>query len=203
MILISVQSVAKSFGVHQVLGDVSFSLQKGEKMGLVGVNGSGKTTLMRLISGQEQPDGGAIHLGKGLRIGYLAQLGDLDPGQTVWETVRAVFAPVIALQERLGEVEKEMEAAGNHPQEALRLAAEYQRLTERFDQLEGYAYEGEMLWVLSVWAFPAFHERKTPPSPAGSAPGCPGRCCCKARRAADGRSTNHGTWRPSSGSRIT
>ncbi|MEA5015400.1 MAG: ABC-F family ATP-binding cassette domain-containing protein [Candidatus Limiplasma sp.] len=161
MILISVQNVAKSFGVHQVLGDVSFSLQKGEKMGLVGVNGSGKTTLMRLISGQEQPDGGAIHLNKELRIGYLAQLGDLTPGDTVWESVRQVFAPVIALQERLGEVEKEMEAAGNSPQEALRLAGEYHRLTERFNQLEGYAYEGEMLGVLGGLGLPpAFHGRK-------------------------------------------
>ena len=161
MILISVQNAAKSFGVHQVLSDVSFSLQKGEKMGLVGVNGSGKTTLMRLISGQEQPDGGAVHLSKELRIGYLAQLGDLDPGDTVWESVRRIFAPVIALERRLGEVEEEMAAAGDQPGEALRLAAEYQRLTERFNQMEGYAYEGEMLGVLNGLGLPQeFHDRK-------------------------------------------
>ena len=50
MILISAQDVQKSFGTHEVLKGVSFSLQKGEKMGLVGVNGCGKTTLMRIIS---------------------------------------------------------------------------------------------------------------------------------------------------------
>ena len=52
MILISAQDVQKSFGTHEVLKGVSFSLQKGEKMGLVGVNGCGKTTLMRIISGE-------------------------------------------------------------------------------------------------------------------------------------------------------
>ena len=52
MILISVQELQKSFGVHEVLRSVTFSLQKGEKMGLVGVNGCGKTTLMRMIAGE-------------------------------------------------------------------------------------------------------------------------------------------------------
>ena len=58
MILISAQDVQKSFGTHEVLKGVSFSLQKGEKMGLVGVNGCGKTTLMRIISGEAEADGG-------------------------------------------------------------------------------------------------------------------------------------------------
>ena len=61
MILISVQEITKGFGAHEVLKGVSFSLQKGEKMGLVGVNGCGKTTLMRIITGEMEPDGGMIH----------------------------------------------------------------------------------------------------------------------------------------------
>ena len=56
MILISVQNVQKGFGAHEVLRDVTSSLQKGEKMGLVGVNGCGKTTLMRMLSGEEWED---------------------------------------------------------------------------------------------------------------------------------------------------
>ena len=57
MILISVQDIVKGFGTHEVLKGVSFSLQEGEKMGLVGVNGCGKTTLMRIITGEVE-DGG-------------------------------------------------------------------------------------------------------------------------------------------------
>ncbi len=150
MILISVQNVQKSFGMHEVLQDVTFSLQKGEKMGLTGVNGCGKTTLMRLLSGEEAPDGGAIHKNKDLRIGYLAQVDDILLTDTVWEALLRVFAPVIAMETRLKELEHAMEqnAEGDEGQ-MLRLSAEYQRLTEQFARLEGYAYEGEMLGVLT------------------------------------------------------
>ena len=79
MILISVENVKKSFGIDQVLRDVTFSIQKGEKMGLVGANGSGKTTLMRILTGEHQADSGAVHRNKGLKLGYLAQIDDIDP----------------------------------------------------------------------------------------------------------------------------
>ena len=160
MILISMQNVQKSFGTHQVLRDVTFSLQKGEKMGLVGVNGGGKTTLLRLITGEEQPDGGTVHIGKELRVGYLAQLGDLNPADTVWEALLHVFAPVIALERRMREVEGEMAAAYDAAL-SLRLSAEYQRLTEQYARMEGYACEGEMLGALSGLGLPShLHGRK-------------------------------------------
>ena len=92
MILISVQDLEKGFGVHEVLRGVTFSLQKGEKMGLVGVNGCGKTTLMRLIAGEMQADSGSIHMSKDLRIGYLAQLDDIPLTDTVWGALLKVAA---------------------------------------------------------------------------------------------------------------
>ena len=73
MIVLSTQNVAKSFGVNEVLKDVSFTLQQGERMGLVGVNGCGKSTLMRIIAGLESPDSGEISMARGTRVGYLAQ----------------------------------------------------------------------------------------------------------------------------------
>ena len=148
MILISVQNVQKGFGAHEVLRDVTFSLQKGEKMGLVGVNGCGKTTLMRMLSGEEQPDGGSIHMNKDLRIGYLAQVDDIALTDTVWSAMLRVFEPVIALQKRLQALEGELAQHADDEQLTLRLSAEYHRLTEQFARMEGYAYEGEMIGVL-------------------------------------------------------
>ena len=87
MIILALQDVQKSFGAHEVLKSVSFTLQAGERMGLVGVNGSGKSTLMKIITGLETPDKGSVHLQKGLKLGYLAQQGELsgngpgDPGK--------------------------------------------------------------------------------------------------------------------------
>jgi ATP-binding cassette subfamily F protein 3 len=149
MILISVQNVRKGFGANEVLRDVTFSLQKGEKMGLIGVNGCGKTTLMRLISGETQPDEGAIHMSKDLRVGYLAQISDIDPADTVRGAMLKVFEAVIAVEKRLGELEKEMAHTAGDEQAGLRLAADYQRLTEQFTRMEGYAYDGEITGVLS------------------------------------------------------
>ncbi len=149
MILMSVQNVKKSFGLHDVLRDVTFSLQTGEKMGLVGVNGCGKTTLMKMLTGEISPDEGTIHKNKDLRIGYLAQVNDIDPSDTVWGALLRVFEPVIALKRRLVELEGEMEASADDTDHMMRLSGEYQRLTERFATEEGYAFEGEMQRVLS------------------------------------------------------
>lgn len=149
MILISVQNIQKSFGAHEVLRDVTFSLQKGEKMGLVGVNGCGKSTLMRLISDEDEPDGGQIHKSKELRIGYLAQLDDIALTDTVWGALLRVFEPVIAMEKRLRALEEELAHSADDADRTLRLSAEYQRLTEQFARMEGYAYEGEMQGVLT------------------------------------------------------
>ncbi|MDY3816334.1 MAG: ATP-binding cassette domain-containing protein [Candidatus Limiplasma sp.] len=160
MILISVQDIEKSFGAHQVLRGVSFSLQKGEKLGLVGVNGCGKTTLMRIITGEMEADGGQIHKNKDLRIGYLAQVDDIALTDTVWGALLRVFEPVIAMEKRLHELEKQMEQ-DNDPDTALRLTETYQRLLEKFNEAEGYAYEGEMLGVLNGLGLkPEMHQRQ-------------------------------------------
>ena len=159
MILISVQELQKSFGVHEVLRSVTFSLQKGEKMGLVGVNGCGKTTLMRMIAGEMQPDGGTIHRNKDLRVGYLAQLDDIPLTDTVWGALLKVFEPIRIMERRMAEIEKLLESAD--PETALRLSSEYQRLTESYNAQQGYAYEGEMLRVLNGLGLkPEMHQRQ-------------------------------------------
>lgn len=159
MILISVQELQKSFGVHEVLRSVTFSLQKGEKMGLVGVNGCGKTTLMRIIAGEMQPDGGTIHRNKDLRVGYLAQLDDIPLTDTVWGALLKVFEPIRVMERRMAEIEKLLESAD--PETALHLSSEYQRLTESYNAQQGYAYEGEMLRVLNGLGLkPEMHQRQ-------------------------------------------
>ena len=159
MILISVQDITKSFGTHDVLKGVSFSLQKGEKMGLVGVNGCGKTTLMRIITGEVESDGGMIHKSKDLRIGYLAQVDDIALTDTVWGALLRVFEPIIAMENRLRDLEQQMEN-NSDPEVAMKLTADYQRLLERFNEAEGYAYQGEMLGVLNGLGLkPEMHQR--------------------------------------------
>ena len=119
MIVLALQEIRKSFGTHEVLKQVSFTLQERERMGLVGVNGSGKSTLMKIIAGAETADEGTVSIQKGLRVGYLAQQGELSGQETVQRVVESVFDPLARMEEELRSLEHEMaEQAGDG--EALR-----------------------------------------------------------------------------------
>ena len=108
MIILALQEIRKSFGTHEVLKGVSFTLQEQERMGLVGVNGCGKSTLMKIIAGEETADAGSVNIQKGLRIGYLAQQGELSGKETVQEVLERVFDPLVRMEEEMRSLEAEM-----------------------------------------------------------------------------------------------
>ncbi len=155
MIVLSVQGVQKSFGVHEVLKDVSLTLQQGQRMGLVGVNGSGKTTLLKMIAGEDHPDAGQIHCTRGLRTGYLAQQGMVTEGHTVWQELEQVFAPLLDIERRMRALEHEMADAHDDAEAFARISADYARLTDAFEQGEGYAWRSAIQGVLAGLGFNA------------------------------------------------
>ena len=82
--MLAVSNISKSFGIKQILNQVSFTLKQGERAGLVGPNGCGKTTLLRILAGMDPPDSGIVHLTpSNLRIGYLPQGLIFQPGETI------------------------------------------------------------------------------------------------------------------------
>jgi ATP-binding cassette subfamily F protein 3 len=92
--MLTVHQLAKSFDLHTLFHNVSFSINRGERIGLIGPNGCGKTTLLRILAGVETADSGHLQAAPGLRIGYLPQGFELDPRQTVGEiTARAAGHP--------------------------------------------------------------------------------------------------------------
>ncbi|MBO7662484.1 MAG: ABC-F family ATP-binding cassette domain-containing protein [Clostridia bacterium] len=161
MILLSVQDIRKSFGGHEVLKKVSFTLQEGERMGLVGVNGSGKSTLMKLIAGQETADDGQISIQKGLRVGYMAQQGDLSGEETVQEALESVFAPLQAMEAELRELEEEMARSGGDPETLRRLGSRYDALTRNFERENGYGWHSAVEGVLAGLGLREYRNRKT------------------------------------------
>ena len=153
MIVLSAQNVAKSFGVNEVLKDVSFTLQQGERMGLVGVNGCGKSTLMRIIAGLESPDSGEISMARGTRVGYLAQQDMVTHGASVWAELEKVYAPVFDMEKRIRSLEAEMEHAHEDAARFSRLSAEYDRLCRAFEEADGYAWKSLVSGVLNGLGF--------------------------------------------------
>ena len=149
MIILSLQGIRKSFGTHEVLRDVTLTLQEGERMGLVGVNGSGKSTLMKIIAGQETADDGVISIQKGLSLGYLAQQGELDGNETVLRSLESVFDPVVALEREMRDVEEAMGTATGDPNLLARLGGKYDSLTRAFEEGNGYGWRSRVQGVLA------------------------------------------------------
>ncbi|MGZ6316880.1 MAG: ATP-binding cassette domain-containing protein, partial [Anaerolineales bacterium] len=82
--MLTVHHVSKTYGIQPILADISFSINAGERVGLVGPNGSGKTTLLRILAGMEIPDSGSVARTRpNLAVGYLAQGAEFEPGQTL------------------------------------------------------------------------------------------------------------------------
>ncbi len=88
--ILAARQIYKSYGDEQVLEDVDLTLVHGDKMGLLGPNGCGKTTLLRIMLGEEYPDGGRIEKGDKTEIAYMSQTGpDFDPEKTIYEAFSA------------------------------------------------------------------------------------------------------------------
>ena len=153
MIILSAQHIAKSFGVNAVLRDVSLTVQQGDRIGLVGVNGCGKSTLMRILAGLDAQDGGEISLVRGLRVGYLAQQNMVTSGETVWDELQKVYEQVFAMEKKLRELEDEMAHAHTDAQRFAQLSADYDRLTQRFEEADGYSWKSMVSGVLNGLGF--------------------------------------------------
>ena len=152
MILLSLQGIQKSFGTNEVLRDASLVLQDGQRMGLVGVNGCGKSTLMKIIAGIETADGGTMTMQKGLKLGYLAQQGQVGEERTVLEELESVFEPVQRMEQQLRDLEHQM--ADAHDEASLhRLGSQYDQLTRRFEESNGYGWRSTVQGVLAGLGF--------------------------------------------------
>ncbi len=155
MPLVSVSNLTKTYAGDPVLAGVSFAIEPGDKLGLVGRNGAGKTTVLRLAAGLDTPDAGAISVRPGAVVGYLAQLPEAAQDRTLWDEAVAAFAGLRDVERRLHEAEARLAAPAVHGDEG-RLAEtleEYGRLRDRFERAGGFTYEVEVRRTLSGLGF--------------------------------------------------
>ena len=139
MIDISVHNLVKSFEVgKKILDGLTFEINSGERVCLLGKNGAGKTTLFRILVGEIEEDEGEIVIPQEKRIGLISQIPVYPEGYTVEDVLKTAFAPVYAIETKLQRVSAQM-AADSSPA----LLSEYDRLSEDYERLGGYRMDYE------------------------------------------------------------
>ncbi len=151
--LLSCSQLTKSFGDKLILDQVSFSINEGDRIGLIGVNGAGKSTLLNLLTGKYEPDSGEIARGSGA-VGYLEQNSGLETGRSILDEMLSVFSSLLETEERLRALEQEI--ASLPPDSPLyeERSAEYARLTAEFEAGDGYLIRVKIETVLNGMGFP-------------------------------------------------
>ena len=102
--MLSVNRISKSYGLETVLINISFSINPGERLGLIGPNGCGKTTLLRILTGAERADSGVSPSLPDLRVGYLPQGAGVAAGETIQSYFQHCEGDLAQLSERLSEL---------------------------------------------------------------------------------------------------
>ncbi len=137
MNLLSIETISKQYAERPLFQEVSFGMNRGERIGVIGVNGSGKSTLLRIIAGIEAPDSGRVVLAGGTHVAYLPQAPLLPEQHTVLEAVFAGDSPTMRLVQRYEQVSAEL-AAHPHNQDLL---TQLNALTPQMDALGAWDAE--------------------------------------------------------------
>ncbi len=150
--MIRLDQVSKQHGAQILFLEASMGVFKGEKVGLIGPNGAGKSTIFRLITGEEQPDGGQVSIDRGITLGHFSQdVGEMA-GRTVVEEAMAGAGEVADAAHALHEVEKAMSDPANEgDMEAI--LERYGVAQSRFEELDGYALESRAREILAGLGF--------------------------------------------------
>ncbi|NUL81733.1 MAG: ATP-binding cassette domain-containing protein [Armatimonadetes bacterium] len=131
MSLLTVRGLEIAFGVDVLFSDVSFTVGRRQKIGLVGRNGCGKTTLLRIVCGLTEPDRGRVEIHGRTELGYLRQEPNMGKDRTVREEAENAFQHILDLEQRMAKAAERMASSDE-------AVEEYGALRERFDAMGGY-----------------------------------------------------------------
>ena len=151
MIELSVQNLKKSFEVGEILLDgLSFEIQTGECVGIMGRNGCGKTTLFRMLTGELEPDDGTIVFAPGRKIGLISQIPVFPAGWTVENVLRSAYRELFAMKKKMEALERQMTVSADRA-----LLSEYDRLSTAYEVGGGYEMDTSVDKICNGLGIPA------------------------------------------------
>ncbi|MBF2079767.1 MAG: ABC-F family ATP-binding cassette domain-containing protein [Synechococcales cyanobacterium T60_A2020_003] len=146
MTIFTVRSLKKDFGIKEILRDASFTLEEGDKVGLIGTNGSGKSTLLKMIAGLEPIDGGDLWVNSGAKIVYLPQQPDLNDDYTVLEQVFADSGEQMALIREYEAISSRLAHGQGNTDD---LMTQLSRISQRIEAANAWELETKAKVILS------------------------------------------------------
>ena len=147
--LIHLEKLGKTFGEKVVLHDVTASVEREDRIGIVGQNGAGKTTLLKILTGEYQDYEGEFSVTHGVTLGYLEQNAKLDATLDIYGEMRATFAPVLDAMAQMQILERRMAAQPDNAD----LLAQHDALQNIVDAADGYNMDVNIKKVLSGMGF--------------------------------------------------
>ncbi len=155
MVVLSCKDISKSYGIQEVLKNVTFSINEGDKVGIIGGNGEGKSTLFKIISKEISQDDGEIFIDKNKTIGYLSQHVDLNLENTIYSELNSVFKELLDIENRLHTLEIKMAEPYDENNDSYhqKIIKDYTTLQDLYSNKGGYTYKGEISRVLKGLGF--------------------------------------------------
>ena len=161
MPVLSVTDITKYYGVVPILEKVSFHVEAGEKIGVIGVNGAGKTTLMNILAGKEKADSGSIFISGNTTMGFLEQQDHFDDDSTLLEETKRIYRRFTRMESELSELSQRIALAAESAAADEALLRRYGDLQERYSREGGFTYRSEMRGILSSMGFDeSFYEKR-------------------------------------------
>lgn len=156
MVILSAKNLGKTYGVDTILENVSFHINEGDRVGIVGANGAGKTTLLNILSGVIREDSGDFFVSANKTIGYLKQKDNFDGEKTLIEEVGAIMCDFSKMEAEMSELSIRIaEMAQSNPENSdyERLLHQYASMQEEYSRRGGFTYKSEIKGVLTSMAF--------------------------------------------------
>lgn len=151
MALLDIIGLKKQYGENNIiLENISFQIQQGQKIGLIGANGAGKSTLFRVLLGEEKPDEGKIQYQKDIVTGYLEQHACQHPDRTVYEEAMSVFEHLVSLEEQLGRIQ---DALSSTDASVDSLVQKQFRIQEEYERKGGFVFRSKVRGALMGMGF--------------------------------------------------
>ncbi|WP_297281540.1 ribosomal protection-like ABC-F family protein [uncultured Anaerococcus sp.] len=153
MNILTASNLSKSYPNKEIFKGLSFKIEKGDKVGLIGINGAGKSTLFKILMGESSKDSGDIYLPNNVKIGYLKQQLSIDYNISIYDYCMKVFDDIIDIEKKLRLIEKDLANPNINPEVMTGLLEEHTRLFEKFEEKNGYAIRSELEGTLKAMGF--------------------------------------------------